>query len=527
MGLADTDHWQSATHSSYITDVGSILNVFTYYDIIHYNGIRESSALSSYEITWAHGTLTVTPREIHIRPADKSKIYDGTALEPTAYMYCEDSPYELVDGHVLSLKYTGSIVNVGTANSYIVEKSIYVKSQDKYGGVDWVNMDNYRIVCDEPGILEVFPRPITVTTNSAHKYFDGMPLTDSGYTISSGSLVSGHNLEIKITGSQTEVGSSYNTAISSSVKIVELNYGGTSVDLTYNYKVTVNEGTLTVTDPNKRTITLKPSDVFKEFDGTYLYAVNHLEETGLLAELLSLGYYYDVQVSGKQLEVGVSESKITKFVLYSPYNVDVTDEFNLTFKTGTVEVREVKDVIEVFLYELQKYYDGTPLSFNEDDYSIIYIPDGCELRLELRISMTNVGEITLDQLNSDVYSYASYTVYKNGKDVTDKYTIVFGVYPDTHKDYVPLKISPRYIELTAASVEKYYDGNVLVSDRYEITKGALADRHYINVEISGYILDVGKTENKIIRYQIFDMYTGENVTNNYDVKTIPGSLVIQ
>ena len=231
-------------------------------------------------------------------------------------------------------------------------------------------------------------------------------------------------------------------------------------------------------------------------------------------------------MSGQQLEVGKSQSKIVSFDIYSPQNENVTSQFNIIFKPGTLEVKEKSNTIEVFLYELQKYYDGTELRFGEDDYSIIYIPDGCELYLELNIALTNVGQIKLNMINGMMDEFVYYRVTKNGKDVTSQYNLVFTVYPDTHENYVPLTISPRYIEITAASVEKYYDGNALFSNKYEVTKGALAPNHAMIVTTEGKITDAGKETNKIVDYYIYDIYTFEDVTYNYRVNTISGTLVV-
>ncbi len=536
-GLADKDDLYVFLASA-ITDVGSTTNYFLEY-YIYNTGAEDKSdetsddnpvdklsltsdvlidpnylLMNSYDITLEYGTLTVLPREVHIRPAYASKIYDGTPLEVSGFEYCESSPYEFVEGHRVSMTFTAMLTNVGSVESSIMENSISVT--DGYGKDV---SSNYIIVADETNILEIFPRPITITTGSAQKDFDGAPLISNSFDISVGSLVDGHTLGMTFTGSQTEVGASSNS-------VENIVIWGLNSDQTRNYDITVEEGTLKITDPDFPELVITPVSLSKVYDGKYLYAQNALEDIGLLAELLEQGYTYKVSVSGRQRDVGISESRITYFRLYDESGNDVTSSFDVIYENGTLEVLEDVVEIRVFLYELQKYYDGTPLSFGDDDYAIISIPDGCELSLSLNISKTDVGEISLDTINENIGAFATYTVYRDGVDVTEKYSLVFDVYEGTSADYVPLKVSPRTIEITAGSSEKYYDGIALTNGKYEITRGTLADGHRLEVVISGAITEAGTTVNEIVSVEIVDIYTGKSVTSNYSIKTISGALTV-
>ena len=475
--------------------------------------------MNSYEITWVHGTLTVMPREVHIRPADASKPYDGEPLYATDFVYCDSSPYEFVFGHKLTVSYSGSITELGTTSSRIVSGSIRV-TDAKGNDV----LQNYKIVATERGTLTVYPRPIIIKTKDAEKEFDGSPLTCPIYSIVSGSFLDRHEVFFSITGSQTEIGRSPNTYDKDSVRVLISVPGGATVDVSKYYDITIEEGSLTVTDPHREMLEITPAYLFKDYDGYYLYAANILEESGLLGELIARGYSYSVSISGAQREIGRGVSRINSFVLYDENGEDVTDKYRVIYNDGVLEVRAA--TISVFLYEIQKYYDGTPLRFLPDDYSIISIPDGCELELTLNISLTGVGEITLEHINNNLSLYASFKVYKDGVDVTNEYALVFDVFEGTHKDYVPIKVNQRSIEITAASVEKYYDGSYLQSNRAEVTKGTLVSGHELFVLTEGSIVDPGKEVNRIVDYYIIDTATGRIVTDNYAVKTIDGTLTV-
>ena len=114
--------------------------------------------------------------------------------------------------------------------------------------------------------LVVTKRPITLTSASAEKVYDGTPLVrneQSDVTIGGEGLADNDKLTFNITGSQTYVGSSDNeftyefsknpnpvTKLFNAVK----NYfsafaaDGDSADIAENYDITVSYGTLTVTD---------------------------------------------------------------------------------------------------------------------------------------------------------------------------------------------------------------------------------------------------------------------------------------
>lgn len=69
---------------------------------------------------------------------------------------------------------------------------------------------NYETRYDE-GTVSITARPLEITAGSKSKEYDGTPLTDNSYEITSGSLATGDELaSVTVTGSQTEVGWSAN-----------------------------------------------------------------------------------------------------------------------------------------------------------------------------------------------------------------------------------------------------------------------------------------------------------------------------
>lgn len=100
-------------------------------------------------------------------------------------------------------------------------------------------VDEYLTVRAVPGKLVINPRPVTFTSATADKPYDGTPLTSDVVEISGEGLADGEAVDFTVTGSQTLVGTSENT-----FAYVPKDGAG-FVDS--NYAVTLVRGQLTVT----------------------------------------------------------------------------------------------------------------------------------------------------------------------------------------------------------------------------------------------------------------------------------------
>lgn len=281
-------------------------------------------------------------------------------------------------------------------------------------------------------------------------------------------------------------------------------------------------------DVPKPEINIKPSYTYKVYDGEYLYPQQKVEADSLLSELISQGYSYDVVISGSRLEVGRSASVIESFMIYDPNGKDVTDQFTVNTSDGILEVfPKGQTIIKIYLYQLQKYYDGTPLKYGDDDYEIIYLPDGLTLKVSFNIEMTDVGALTLSDINRDIDSFITYRVYKGKDDVTKYYSLICDVFESTNESYVPIRVDSRYIEITSASENKVDNGKPLENAAVTITQGSLAGGHKLTAKAIGYIDFVGSVENTIDGHSIsITDRDGNDVTWNYMIMIIPGTLTI-
>ncbi len=272
-------------------------------------------------------------------------------------------------------------------------------------------------------------------------------------------------------------------------------------------------------------IEIQPEYQYKKYDGTPLFAEPQI--TGNLSSLLEQGYTYQVKVSGSQTEIGIGESKIESFTLFDPSGKDVTNEYNILYKPGVLEVLPPDIVIiPVYLYQLQKYYDGTPLVFEDGDFEFIELPKGVTVELKLNVELTEVGQLTLADLNDDFEKYAWYKVYETStmKDVTDRYRIVFKPL-DTMDFYIPIRVEQRNITVTAESETKQYNGTPLENGNAFISVGSLVKGHRMECITMGSITSPGIAFNEVVDVIIYDE-NGNDVTHNYNIFAEPGVLTV-
>ena len=275
-------------------------------------------------------------------------------------------------------------------------------------------------------------------------------------------------------------------------------------------------------------IEITPTYLYKSYDGTYLYAENKVDADGLLSTLLEKGYTYEVKVSGAQLNVGKSASVIESFTLFDPYGNDVTDRYKIHYREGVLQVYPAnREFVKVYLYQLQKYYDGTPLMFEDGDYEIIEAESGVTLDISFNISQTDVGSVTLAEINENIDQYVSYRVYKNGMDMTQKYILIFETFDHTEPYYVPLRVDPRSVELASATQSKLEDGEALSNSTVTISQGSLVVGHRLEAFAIGYIDAPGSVDNiiDVDNVKVYDR-EGKNVTQNYIFSTKEGVLTI-
>lgn len=200
------------------------------------------TSANSYAITWdgtakksnynvvegAIGTLEVTPSQvaINVTPHGGSKVYDGKPLT-SAGIDVDGLPA----GFTLEAATKGTITDAGKLLAEVDASTIVIKNA---AGED-VTAQFANVTCGKAPLV-VTKRPVTVTSATDSKVYDGAALTKHEAAVTAGSLAEGENFGYDFTGAQTAVGTSDNTF---TVKAG----ANTSLD---NYEITQVNGTLTV-----------------------------------------------------------------------------------------------------------------------------------------------------------------------------------------------------------------------------------------------------------------------------------------
>ena len=129
--------------------------------------------------------------------------------------------------------------------------------------------DNYSVsLYVRPGRLQILPKAITVKANGGSKPYDGTPITaeGTGYTITSGSLADGDAINVPLSGSQTDLGSSPATVGAVTITRGE---GDDAKNVTDNYTIVKEDGTLTVTPvTTEYVITVTGNNASYQYNGS-------------------------------------------------------------------------------------------------------------------------------------------------------------------------------------------------------------------------------------------------------------------
>ena len=197
--------------------------------------------------------ITIGKRDVRLSSSSDYKIYDGTPL--TVGGISENGEmWTDFDRDKVNIEMTGSQTNAGESeNTFDV---VLPLGSEEY-------FEKHYNISISYGVLTVEKRPVTLTSASGSKEYDGKPLTNHKVTVGEATWntgwVDGQGATYSFTGSQKIVGSSENT-------FECIPNEGTNLD---NYQINKTYGTLTVTDRSEKyQITLTPNSKSEAYDGT-------------------------------------------------------------------------------------------------------------------------------------------------------------------------------------------------------------------------------------------------------------------
>ena len=342
------------------------------------------------------------------------------------------------------------------------------------------------------GTIDARSVSLVFTSVSQEKVYDGTALVGEEWHLASGELKNGHTASVTVTGNQTIVGSSENFL---SVRILDAN----GADVTEDYDITCNTGTLTVT---ARPITISSATLEAEYNGAPI-AVGEPEITA--GELVA-GDVAEFQMIGEIIDAGEQDNLFATTII-NALGIDVTANYQITSVAGTVTVKGKPIVLKSM--DDSKVYDGTPLT--KEDFETL----SGELVEGHSIEATYLGTIT-DEGEEDNH-FTAKIVTTAGEDVTSNYAVA--------TIYGTLEIDPCPIVVTTCGDSKQYDGTPLTYADNEFTyEGNLLSTHTLDVQCVGTQTNVGKSPNEAI-CTVTDE-NGDEVTHNYSFMVVGGDLEV-
>ena len=354
----------------------------------------------------------------------EGSIYDGLPHVNPLKVTDTKTGKELEENKDYTLTYVGDVVNVGTVK-------VKVKGIENYTG-------------EFTKKYQITPRKYTVTTDSAEKPYDGTALTAGGRV---NNLVDGETVTLKITGSQTEVGSSNNT--------YSLTWDGSAKEKNYTHGID-SIGLLTVTPKSIIPSDTNGIEVTKPADSKYDGKVHENKPTvkdNKTDKSLVEGTDYTLAYKGDTTNVGTVSVTITGIGNYTGSH-DVT--YQITRRT--VKLTSESD---------SKTYDGTPLVKHDVTVSEDGFADGEGATYSYTGTQTDAGSSE----NTFTYALKEGTLASNYEITTANGTLTV----EAVKTEVKVEIAGHTDTVT-------YDGQVHSVSGYDVTN--ISNKLYSDTAIS-------------------------------------------
>ena len=427
----------------------------------------------NYDITKDEGELTITKSDkLTVSATGYNGIYDGqthngkvTATEGATLSYSTDG--ENWTATEPTIKDVGEI-------------HVTVKA----------SMANYSDATAEY-TLKVTPRPVTLTSETASKPYDGDPLTRPVVTVTGDGFVDGEVTDIKATGSVTNVseGSVTNTIV----------YTTTEKFVEGNYNITKAEGKLSIT-PLAVTVTAKDYTKYVgEKDPAFEATV-----TGT--------------INNDTVSYTISREKGETAGTYSitPAGAEAQGNYTVTYKAGTLTIKERpyhpnppitdKITVEITGNSDSVVYDGTEHSVK--DYTV-KISDSRYTEKDFTFS----GKALASGINAGTYEMGLKA--DQFKNTNARFTNVEFI---IKADGV-LTITQRPLTITAGSAEGIAP---VTCNKYTVEGLATGDK-VDSVKITGIQSEPGESPN-VASDAVIKNAKGEDVTANYKITYVDGVL---
>lgn len=482
LALGDTISYTSLTNEK---NVGNYSND---YEVVILDSLG-NDVTKNYAITMLYGEISILRRDIIVASENIEKEYDDET-----YVAQGNSNYTLdgtlADGDLLKVNFTQVATQAG---SY--DNTFYTAIYNAEGE----NVSNNYNAKNIFGTITIKPRLIEISTKSDDKVYDGTELkntSDPEVSISTPLLI-GHTLYAVFNDGIVNAGEIQNYC-----SITIKNAQGR--DVTRNYQITLNLGTLTI---YKRELTLRASSYSKAEDGNPIVSNSWNIVNGDMADY----EYLDVTVTP---EFPLSTVGTVRNIL--TYQIVNTDGQILTQAQNNYDIKVLNGILSI--YEAQnkpvylapkdvysKYVDDettiNPTEIIGFDY---YASQGYSIEYVLTGTQTGIGTSVSSIIKDSIRIKDNSNV-----DVTAQFTI-----DDDHLFTGLLQIYEKEITIITPSLTEEYNGLAHSTILAPTISGA--DNLVIDYEVVGSQKNVGTSMNEIKINGVYDITDTEHLNNIMD-----------
>lgn len=486
-GLLDGHNLSGVSYSAKGTDARTepYPGTFSNTENIVIKDAAGKNVTNNYNVEYKPGALTINPIgtvTVTITGNHESKVYNGTEQSITGYtVKISDPKYTEAD-----FKFTGdpkaSRTDVGT--TYMGLKAEQFENKNS-------NFNKVTFVIENDGYVEVTPRPVTLTSETASKTYDGTALTKPEVTVTGDGFVPGEVTDIKATGSVTNVSDSpvTNTIV----------YTTTDKFVEGNYDITKDEGELTIT-PLAVTVTAKDYTKYVgEKDPAFEATVTGTINNDTVSYTISR-------------DAGETVGTYT----ITPAGAEAQGNYTVTYKAGMLTIKERpyrpnpsitdKITVEITGNSDSVVYDGTEHSVK--DYTV-KISDSRYTEKDFTFS----GKALASGVNAGTYEMGLKADQFKNTNARFR-NVEFVIKADG-----VLTITQRPLTITAGSAEGIAP---VTCDKYTVEGLATGDK-VDSVKITGIQSEPGESPN-VASDAVIKNAKGEDVTANYKITYVDGVL---
>lgn len=487
LGLADGDTIAGFVDGSQLI-VGESRNSISYY-------FHKSELQDNYNVVLDEGTLEVIKRRIKflitLEANSAEFLYDGTVHIAEGFK----NSTAIINGNeytVSDIQAYASLLHAGSIDTELSGKAVITD----FCGNDVSDQFEVYVI---PGMLQIHPREVTISSQSATKEYDGTALTASDIRIGGDGFVQNETPSIDVVGKQRIVGNCKNL----------FTYTFPQGVLDTDYRISVRYGNLRVND---RTIKFEADIHLKS--GVFLYDANEHTLSDIEEESIQIdgNTFYPVVSEQPVRAVNVGtyiHDKVDSVCILDADHCDVSEQFDIHVHPGTLVINKRDLVLKS--NSAVKEYDGIPLT--DTSIQITGLADGDRITGFADGSQLVVG----NSRNTISYIF-------NINELEDNYNVTLeeGILEVTDRK------EKFQTVLKAKSAEYTYDGKIHIINELESDEVIINGQVFRVSGVHAYVSQrhAGCSETLISGKPVVKDTMNNDVTAQFDVQVIPGTIRI-